>query len=51
MAFILGGFSHLFAFKGAFQAEVRDDDDDDALDDDALDDDDCRCVRVSTRAH
>jgi ribosomal protein S21 len=23
MAFILGGFSHLFAFKGAFQAEVR----------------------------
>jgi hypothetical protein len=32
MAFILGGFSHLFAFKGAFQAEVRPttDDDDDA---------------------
>jgi hypothetical protein len=26
MAFILGGFSHLFAFKGAFQAEVGDDD-------------------------
>ena len=24
MAFILGGFSHIFAFKGAFQAEVRD---------------------------
>ena len=23
MAFILGGFSHIFAFKGAFQAEVR----------------------------
>jgi len=23
MAFILGGFSNLFAFKGAFQAEVR----------------------------
>ncbi|ABO99318.1 Plastid ribosomal protein S21 small ribosomal subunit [Ostreococcus lucimarinus CCE9901] len=22
MAFILGGFSHIFAFKGAFQAEV-----------------------------
>jgi len=34
MAFILGGFSHLFAFKGAFQAEVRPttDDDDDARD-------------------
>ena len=26
MAFILGGFSHLFAFKGAYQAEVRADD-------------------------
>ena len=23
-AFSLGGFSHIFAFKGAFQAEVRD---------------------------
>ena len=33
MAFILGGFSHLFAFKGAFQAEVGDDDDDDDDDD------------------
>ena len=30
MAFILGGFSHLFAFKGAFQAEVGDDADADA---------------------